>query len=151
MRGSRYLRSCIKIDIRWLTRALILIVIVMTYISMPFYPAYGKGKHKVNLERGRQIYNKYCYYCHGREGRGDGAIAIGLTPRPANFVDDVERMKKPDEVLFQSIAKGIHRKGSEAMVMPEWDLILTEQDIWDVLGYVRYLSKKGREKARETK
>ncbi len=125
--------------------------VILICIPLLINIAQGKDKRKIDLERGKEIYNKYCYYCHGREGRGDGAIAIGLTPRPANFVDDVERMKKPDEVLFQSIAKGIHRKGAEAMVMPEWDLILSEQDIWDVLGYVRYLSKKGREKAGEAK
>lgn len=102
-------------------------------------------KKKADLTRGKEIYDKYCYYCHGREGRGDGAIAMGLTPKPANFVDDVERMKKSDEALFQSIARGIHRQtGGEAIVMPEWDLVLTEDDIWDVIGYIRYLSEKGR-------
>ncbi len=100
-----------------------------------------------DLSIGEKIYNKYCYYCHGREGRGDGAIAIGLTPRPVDFVNDVERMKKSDDALFESISRGIHRNiGGEALTMPQWDLILTKDEIWSVLAYVRYLSEKGRMK-----
>ena len=94
---------------------------------------------------GKRIYNKYCYYCHGMEGRGDGAIAIGLTPHPANFVADVDKMKKSDKELFESISKGIRREvGGDELAMPQWNLILTEDEIWSVLAYVRYLSEKGR-------
>lgn len=100
---------------------------------------------KPDLAVGEKLYNKYCYYCHGKEGRGDGAIGIGLPLKPVDFVGDVERMKKSDEVLFQSISKGIHRKiGGEALQMPQWDLILKEDEIWDIVAYIRYLSEKGR-------
>lgn len=100
---------------------------------------------KGDLSVGERIYHKYCYYCHGREGRGDGAIAIGLTPHPVDFVHDVERMRKGDEALFESISKGIHRKiGGEAISMPQWELILTKDEIWSVLAYIRRLSEKGR-------
>lgn len=101
---------------------------------------------KGDISKGKKIYNKYCYYCHGIGGHGDGAIAIGVTPHPANFVKDTERMKKSDEELFQSIANGIRREvGGDEMAMPQWNLILTEDEIWSVLAYVRYLSQKGQE------
>lgn len=105
----------------------------------------GKGSNrKPDLAVGEKLYNKYCYYCHGKEGRGDGAIGIGLPLKPVDFVGDVDRMKKSDGVLFQSISKGIHRKiGGEALQMPQWDLILKEDEIWDIIAYIRYLSKIG--------
>ncbi len=105
----------------------------------------GIAKKKGDISVGKRVYNKYCHYCHGMEGRGDGAIAIGLTPHPANFVADVDRMKKGDQELFESISKGIHREiGGDELAMPQWNLILTEDEIWSVLAYVRYLSEKGR-------
>lgn len=110
----------------------------------------GKGNmavRKPDLAVGERLYNKYCYYCHGKEGRGDGAIGIGLPLKPVDFVGDVERMKKSDEALFQSISKGIHRKiGGESLQMPQWDLIMKEDEIRDVLAYIRYLAEKGRAK-----
>lgn len=102
---------------------------------------------KGDVPVGKKIYNKYCHYCHGMEGRGNGAIAIGLTPRPVDFVNDVERMRKSDEALFKSIARGIRKRdGGEEMAMPQWDLTLTEDEIWSVLAYVRHLSEKGDKK-----
>ena len=107
-------------------------------------------EEKINSKKGdtsigKGIYEKYCHYCHGMEGRGDGAIAIGLTPHPVDFVNDVDRMKKSDEALFESISRGIHRKiGGDSIAMPQWDLILTKDEIGSVLTYIRYLSEKGR-------
>lgn len=93
-------------------------------------------------EKGKLIYDKYCFYCHGREGRGDGAIGIAVTPHPADFVGDKRKMAKSDDELIESIAEGIRREvGSEEMAMPRWKDILSEQDMWNVLAYVRELSR----------
>lgn len=98
-----------------------------------------------DVAAGANLYKKYCFYCHGPEGRGDGAIGLGLPVRPADFVGDVERMKKSDDDLFQSISKGMHgTTGGESLQMPQWDLILKEDEIWDVLAYIRLLADKGR-------
>ena len=116
-------------------------VIIITFVLNAGISIASKG----DVSIGKRVYNKYCYYCHGMEGRGDGAIAIGLTPHPANFVGDADRMKKSDKELFESISKGIRREvGGDELAMPQWNLILTEDEIWSVLAYVRYLSEKGR-------
>lgn len=136
MRGSRYLSISDK-----QAGSLIFLAMIITLVLASISNAGSKG----DLSIGEKVYNKYCYYCHGTEGRGDGAVAIGLTPHPANFVKDEERMKKSDRELFASISKGIHREiGGDELAMPQWNLILTEDEIWSVLAYVRYLSKKGR-------
>lgn len=95
-----------------------------------------------SAEKGRIVYDKYCFYCHGRQGRGDGAIGIAVTPHPADFVRDTRKMEKSDEELFKSISEGIRREiGSEEMAMPRWKDILTEEERWDALAYVRELSR----------
>jgi mono/diheme cytochrome c family protein len=94
---------------------------------------------------GKLIYDRYCHYCHGWRGYGDGPVGTAITPHPADFVHDTKRMKKSDAKLFKSISDGVVRKiGGEAMSMPRWASILSEKDIWDVLAYVRELQRKGR-------
>ncbi len=97
---------------------------------------------KGDPEKGKVVYEKYCFYCHGREGRGDGAIGIAVTPHPADFVGDKRKMAKSDDELIRSIADGIKRDiGSEEMAMPRWKDILSEEDMWNALAYVRELSR----------
>jgi len=94
---------------------------------------------------GKTIYERYCHYCHGRQGYGDGPVGTAITPHPADFVHDSKRMAKSDEKLFKSIRDGVQRKiGGEAMAMPRWADILTEKQTWDVLAYIRQLEGSGR-------
>ncbi len=37
------------------------------------------------LADGASTYSTYCATCHGATGKGDGAAAASLTPRPADF------------------------------------------------------------------
>ena len=51
-------------------------------------------------------------------------------------------MAKSDDELIRSIADGIKRDiGSEEMAMPRWKDILSEEDMWNALAYVRELSR----------
>ena len=93
---------------------------------------------------GKEIYDKYCFYCHGREGRGDGAIAIAVEPKPIDFVNDKKRMAKPDRVLIKSITEGVQNDNDAPIVMPGWKAVLSVKERWDVLAYIRQLSEKGR-------
>ncbi|TAN62634.1 c-type cytochrome [bacterium] len=98
-----------------------------------------------NLASGKEIYGKYCHYCHGQKGYGDGPVGLALTPHPVDFVNDAKRMKKTDEELYKSISEGIHRQiGGEALAMPRWQDILTVQERWDVLAYIRQLESAGK-------
>lgn len=100
-------------------------------------------------DAGKVVYERYCHYCHGREGRGDGRVTMAISPRPPDFVEDTERMSRSDEELLKSITYGIARKaGGEQLVMPRWKEILSEKERRDVLAYIRRLVAEGREKAR---
>lgn len=99
---------------------------------------------------GKALYEKYCHYCHGPKGHGDGPIGIAITPKPIDFTTD-KRMLKNDKQLFSSISNGIRReKGGKEMAMPRWKGILSENDIWDVLAYVRELQREGRKDSKKT-
>ncbi len=84
-------------------------------------------------ERGKAIYQTRCLECHGVEGRGDGAKAPFLSPRPGSLVS-ASISAKSDRDLLRIIQNGKPRTA-----MPAWKDILTEAEIEEVLLYVRSL------------
>ena len=61
-------------------------------------------------------------------------LAKGLTPPPANLTSEDVRQDSDEELL------GIIRNGKPGTAMPPWKASLSEQQILDVLAYVRSLS-----------
>lgn len=103
-------------------------------------------------ENGKVIYERYCHFCHGVKGYGDGPVGIAITPHPADFVNDDKRMSKTDAELFKSITEGVHRAiGGEEMAMPRWQDILSPQERWDVLAYIRHLHSEGQKEQNAVK
>ena len=88
-----------------------------------------------DLEQGRTIYERHCAACHGPEGRGDGQLAISLSPRPGNLIS-AQTSAKSDQELLKIIAKGRPRTA-----MAAWDERLTPEDQIAVLAYIRSLVK----------
>ena len=80
-----------------------------------------------NVQKGEKVYTIYCVACHQKDGKGMGGLLA------ANFVDDIKRLAKPDSVLLKSIREGVTGKS----VMPAHKMILSEQEIKDVLAYIR--------------
>nr|MBI3613654.1 cytochrome c [Nitrospirota bacterium] len=76
-----------------------------------------------------------CVNCHGAGGRGDGPAGKMLVPPPADLAGPKTKAKS-DAELLKTIQEG--RPGT-AMVPFKGQL--TEQEIRDLLAYVRSLSK----------
>lgn len=86
--------------------------------------AAGPGDAKA----GEAVYTQYCAACHQTDGSGmNGMLA-------ANFKDDPARLARSDEELLKSIREGFKGKVGQ---MPPWGSTLTEQQMRDVLAYVR--------------
>ncbi|HKJ22850.1 MAG TPA: cytochrome c [Gammaproteobacteria bacterium] len=73
---------------------------------------------------GQKIYNQQCASCHGSDGRG-------AMPGVPNFTLGMALMKS-DNSLANTISVGKN-------VMPGFEGILSEQDIYDVIAYIRTL------------
>src|SRR4051812_21178714 len=83
-------------------------------------------------QKGQELYNIYCWSCHGKGGYGDGAAGKALGQKPANFHD--ERVKKEtDGALFWKIANG---RGN----MPPFRDVLSEEQRWQLVSYIRHIS-----------
>ncbi len=86
-----------------------------------------------NLLTGRRLYVLNCAFCHGVGGRGDGVPAAGLSPRPADLIQ--EAAKSSDARLYYRISEGERLTG-----MPAWKDILSDQQRWMVVLYLRHLA-----------
>ena len=86
-----------------------------------------------SIARGRQLFEKNCAVCHGAQGRGDGAAAEALPQRP----DDLSRIAPPpifpDGVVAYRIINGVK-------MMPAFKSTLSENEIWDLLNFIRSLA-----------
>lgn len=117
---------------RW-TRAAILIGIGMVseLWSLP--------QHWVSAgqeaDKGKAIYEKLCLTCHGLQGKGDGPTGKVLIP-PATDLTSAATNKKSDADLLKII-----RDGKPPTAMPAWKGQLSEQEIQEVLAYIRSLNK----------
>ena len=91
-----------------------------------------------NIEKGKAIFHgkAFCSTCHGKDGKGLGAdIDPGSVkgPLPRNFTDKEWQAARTDGELFW-----ILKNGSKGTAMaPFIPLILTEEEAWHVLRYVR--------------
>ena len=91
-------------------------------------------------EKGEAIYAKRCLQCHGDEGDGLGPAAERLNPPPRDFtlglfkfVTSAFEAELPnDDDLFRMV-----RDGMPGTAMPGWSDLLSEQDMWNVIAYIK--------------
>ena len=80
---------------------------------------------------GREIYVNTCIRCHGIDGKG--ALGIKLVPPPADLTS-LAVQSRLDGTLFRRI-----HEGKPNTAMGAWKHALSDEEIWDVLAYVRTL------------
>jgi mono/diheme cytochrome c family protein len=88
--------------------------------------------------RGSIAYRTYCVLCHGSTGKGDGRAAKMYTPRPANLTVS----PFPDKYKEMIIRGGGPAVGRSSF-MPPWGDELTDEQITDLISFLRELRKTG--------
>ncbi len=100
------------------------------------------------IERGQTLFARDCAACHGESGKGNGPAGRdlpGLTamqsdnqmmPKvkrgPADFTDASQMLGASDVLLQGKILRGGMGTG-----MPEWRSLYSDQNMWDVIGFIR--------------
>lgn len=86
---------------------------------------------------GEAKFTQVCSTCHGNSGMGDGPASAALNPKPK----DLTQTKLSDADLKKVILDGGAAIGLTP-IMPSWKAALSEQDVDNIVQYVRALSGK---------
>jgi mono/diheme cytochrome c family protein len=90
----------------------------------------GEG-NAISTNNGQALYQTYCQGCHGDQGQGDGMGVADLpSGAPAAFATDL-----PEAYIFWRVWEGV-----ADTIMPPFNWILDESDIWDITAYVQQLT-----------
>jgi len=103
-------------------------------------PVAGWAQSKGDANAGKAKYDTLCVGCHGKTGKGDGAAAASLNPKPQDHTDGKAMNALTDKYLFDIIKDGgVGVKKSP--LMPAWGKTLKDQEISNVISYIRSLAK----------
>lgn len=75
---------------------------------------------------GQELFETNCAVCHGTDG-------TAVLPNAPHFAKG-ERLEKTDAQLLASVSEGLN-------VMPPWKGVLSDEEIREILTYVRSLAK----------
>lgn len=88
------------------------------------------------VQRGEAIFIVNCARCHGIHADGKGHVANALSPRPADLTHSTKDTAYKERIV---------RSGGAAMRrssgMPRWDGRLTDNEIKDVVEYLRSIAQ----------
>lgn len=104
----------------------------------------GKKLTEEDAKLGKAVYEKRCIWCHGEAGDGNGPAADRLRPRPRDFTRGLFKIRTTpfgkiptEQDIFRMVSEGM--PGSS---MPAWKEVLSRDEIWQAVAYVRTFSGK---------
>ena len=120
-------------------RCLIPLSCVLAVVPLLLIP-HDALSQKGDVAAGKAKYAQLCAACHGATGKGDGPAAAALNPKPRDHTDAKYMKSLKDEDIFKITKEGGPAVGKSPL-MPPWGAALSEQDIRNVVAYIRTLAK----------
>ena len=98
---------------------------------------------KGDAARGEVLYVEYCLQCHGAQGEGWGwGDKTAPPPVPIPDLSNAEHMRQlSDQYLFEIIKEGGEAVG-KTRFMPAAERVMSDEGVWDVIAYLRSLSRR---------
>ena len=97
------------------------------------------------VRRGVGLYREHCLRCHGAPGVAPEPFALGLLPVPENLAHVATSWSAAE--IYWTV-----RNGLKMTAMPAWQYRLGDDEMWDVVAFVKKLSSlspEGYERLRE--
>jgi mono/diheme cytochrome c family protein len=91
-----------------------------------------------NIQAGKQAFGDYCVVCHGRDGQNTGVPFADKMAPPVPSLADSEVQAYSDGQLKWIINNGIFPSG-----MPASRGILSDEEMWQIVLYIRHLPPAG--------
>jgi high-affinity iron transporter len=90
--------------------------------------------HAPSLARGAEVYQANCASCHGTAGMGDGPLARGLEPKPADLARDSALVDQSPLDFYRRVTIGV-----VGTAMPAFETRLPAEDRWAAAVYATLL------------
>jgi mono/diheme cytochrome c family protein len=97
------------------------------------------GAAAQDLDRGRELYDRWCAACHGFEGDGLGPAAGYMLPRPRDFTRGLYQIRTTAGGELPTDADILHiiDKGMPGTSMPGWEQHLSRRDREALVAYLK--------------
>lgn len=82
-----------------------------------------------------------CSACHGTAGKGDGAAAAALTPKPASFADPAFWTARTDDTVKKAIKQGGPAVGKSPLMAP-LGAGLSDEQMAELIAYLKTFNAK---------
>jgi mono/diheme cytochrome c family protein len=92
------------------------------------------------MAAGKKAYTTYCSSCHGADGAANSPTAMALNPKPRALTDKKWQASVDDAHITKVIKEGGAAVGLSATMAP-WGGVLSDEDIKNVVAYVRSFAK----------
>jgi cytochrome c oxidase cbb3-type subunit I/II len=127
------------------SEAMVLLLFLFCALTSPAQESHI-GNLLGNAKHGKVLYQRYCIFCHGPEGDGNGQSAPYLDPKPRDFTQATFKCRSTpsgslplDTDLYDTITRGVHASG-----MPSWRPLLRQERV-DLVAYVKTFSPRFQE------
>jgi len=88
------------------------------------------------ISKGEILYGRFCSFCHGESGRGDGLNAYSMPVKPRNFNNQDMMAQKSDLELEKVILFGGNSQGL-SKYMPAFDKTLSTRQVKHLVDFIR--------------
>jgi mono/diheme cytochrome c family protein len=108
-------------------------LLILLFVAAPLF-AQPRG----DVRKGRELYLEKCALCHGSQGEGWGwSKKVAKPPVP---VPDLAKVTpgRSDKFLFDVVREGGEAVG-QTRFMPPFGFQLSDQEVWDLVAYMREL------------
>jgi mono/diheme cytochrome c family protein len=97
------------------------------------------GELRGDLEKGKALHVEHCVACHGLTGQAD-VVVMHMDETPPDQSDPAYMQTLSDGYLYIAICRGGEGVG-KSYVMSPWGDYFTDQEIKDLIGWVRTFSE----------
>ena len=91
-----------------------------------------------NVASGKEAFSHYCVACHGLDGQNTGVPFADRMSPPVPLLDSPQVQTYADGQLYWILENGISPSG-----MPGSKGILSDEELWSIVVYIRHLPPAG--------